>query len=55
FPTLACISMDICTIPANSVPCECLFSAGAEIATDCHSQLGAENFEELQVMKHAWQ
>ena len=32
--TLARIAMDVCTIPATSVPCEHLFSAGAEVATD---------------------
>jgi hAT family C-terminal dimerisation region len=47
--------MDICAIPATSVPCERLFSAGAEIATDRRSRLGADRFEELQIMKHAWQ
>lgn len=36
------------------MPCERLFSAGAEVATDRRSRLGAERFEELQVMKHAW-
>ena len=41
-------------IPASSVPCERLFSAGAEIATDHHSCLGSIRFEELQVLKHVW-
>lgn len=35
YPTLACIAKDVCAIPATSVQCERLFSAGAEIATDC--------------------
>ena len=44
----------ICAIPATSVPCEHLFSAGAEVATDRQSCLGAERFEQLQVLKHTW-
>ena len=54
YPTLARIAKDICAIPATSVPCEWLFSAGAEITTDRRNRLGAEWFEELQVLKHAW-
>ena len=41
-------------IPASLVPCEQLFSADAEIATDRRSRLGSIWFEELQVLKHAW-
>ena len=47
--------MDICAIPATSVPCEQLFSAGAKIATDHRSHLGSDRFEQLQILKHAWQ
>jgi hypothetical protein len=47
--------MDVCAIPATSVPCERLCSAGAEIATDCRSCLRADRFEQLQILKHAWQ
>lgn len=54
YPTLARIAQDVCAIPASSVPCERLFSAGAEIATDRRSRLGADKFEELQILKHAW-
>jgi len=54
YPTLAHIARDISTIPASSVPCERLFSAGAEIAADRRSRLGSEKFEELQILKHAW-
>jgi len=36
------------------VPCERLFSAGAEIATDRRNRLGSDTFEQLQVMKHQW-
>ena len=54
YPTLLHIAMDICAIPATSIPCEQLFSIGAEIATDCHSHLGADRFEQLQILKHAW-
>ena len=39
---------------ASSVPCERLFSAGKETAADRRSRLGAERFEQLQVMKFAW-
>ncbi|KIJ59097.1 hypothetical protein HYDPIDRAFT_101305 [Hydnomerulius pinastri MD-312] len=53
--TLSRIAKDVCVIPATSVPCERLFSAGAEIATDRRSCLGMERFEQLQVLKHAWQ
>jgi len=54
YPTISRIAMDVCAIPATSVPCERLFSAGAEVATDHGSCLGAENFEQLQILKHAW-
>jgi hypothetical protein len=46
--------MDICAIPATSVPCKRLFSAGAEITTDRRSRLGSDRFEQLQILKHAW-
>ncbi|KIK94263.1 hypothetical protein PAXRUDRAFT_143270 [Paxillus rubicundulus Ve08.2h10] len=52
--TLASIAKDICAIPTSSVPCERLFSAGAEIATDHRSCLGSKTFKGLQVMKHTW-
>ena len=45
----------MCAIPATSVPCERLFSAGAEIATDRRSCLGPDKFEQLQILKHTWQ
>lgn len=51
---LAHISMDVCAIPATSVPCEQLFSAGAEIATDHHLCLSSDRFEHLQVLKNSW-
>ena len=54
YPTLARITKDVCAIPATSVPCEHLFSGGGEIATDRWSRLGANKFEHLQVLKHAW-
>ena len=46
--------LNILAIPASSVPCEWLFSAGQHIATDFHSQLSADCFEQLQIMKSAW-
>ena len=54
YPTLAQIAKDVCAIPTTSVPCEHLFLGGSEIATDQRSQLGADKFEHLQVLKHAW-
>ncbi len=54
YPTLSRIVMDVCAIPTTSVPCERLFSAGGEIATDCHSRLSSDKFEHLQVLRHAW-
>ena len=46
--------MDICAIPATSVPCKRPFSAGAEVTTDWWSHLGADKFEQLQLFKHGW-
>lgn len=46
--------MDVCAIPASSVPCEQLFSGGAETATNKRSRLGAECFEQLQMLKFLW-
>lgn len=46
--------MDFLPCQASSVACERLFSAGGEIATKRRAQLGAERFEELQLMKSAW-
>jgi hypothetical protein len=54
YPTLARITMDICTIPTSSVLCKQLFSGGAETATDYHSHLGAKHFEQLQMLKFSW-
>ena len=54
FPTLRRIAIDYLACRASSVPCKRLFSAGGEIATKRHSQLGAARFEELQVMKSVW-
>jgi hypothetical protein len=54
YPTLRRIALDYLPCQASSVPCERLFSAGGEIATKRRAQLGAERFEELQMMKFAW-
>lgn len=54
YPTLSRIAVDVCAIPASSVPCERVFSGGAETATDRRARLGAEHFEQLQVLKFAW-
>ena len=48
------MARNICVIPASSVPCEHLFSTGGEIATDRHSHLGSDHFEQLQILKHGW-
>jgi hypothetical protein len=54
FPTLAAIALDVLPIPATSVPCERLFSSAKLTAVDRRARLGAERFEELQLMKWAW-
>jgi hypothetical protein len=41
-------------LQASSVPCEHLFSASKQTADDHRARLGAERFEELQIMKFAW-
>lgn len=46
--------IDYLPCQASLVPCECLFSAGGEVATKQQAQLGAAWFEELQMMKFAW-
>jgi hypothetical protein len=48
------VALDFLPCQASSVPCECLFSGGGEIATKRRARLGAECFEELQMMKFAW-
>ncbi|KAG1719566.1 hypothetical protein EDB19DRAFT_1647996, partial [Suillus lakei] len=32
-----------------------LFSVGTKIATDHRSRLGADKFEQFQILKHMWQ
>jgi hypothetical protein len=54
YPTLSRMARDVCAIPASSVPCERLFSCGAGTVTDRQACLGAERFEQLQVLKFAW-
>ena len=54
YPTLAKIALDVLPAQASSVPCERLFSAGKEIAVARRSQLGADLFEQLQMLKFAW-
>jgi hypothetical protein len=46
--------LDFLPCQASLVACEHLFSAGGEITTKRRAQLGAEWFEELQLMKFAW-
>jgi hypothetical protein len=54
YPTLRWIALDFLPCQASSVPCERLFSASKQVATDRHARLGAQRFEELQLMKFAW-
>jgi hAT family C-terminal dimerisation region len=54
YPTLGRMALDILPCQASSVPCERLFSASKQVATDRRARLGAERFEELQLMKFAW-
>ncbi|EIW73844.1 hypothetical protein CONPUDRAFT_27963, partial [Coniophora puteana RWD-64-598 SS2] len=54
YPTLSRIALDILPIQASSVPCERLFSAAKEIATDKRARLSLVRFEQLQMLKHAW-
>ena len=54
YPLLAHITLNVLAIPASSVPCEHLFSVGKQTADHCHTRLGTEKFEQLQVMKFSW-
>ena len=54
YPTLGRIALDFLPCQASSVPCERLFSASKQVATDRRARLGAQKFEELQLMKFAW-
>jgi hypothetical protein len=54
YPTLRRVALDFLPCQASSVPCERLFSGGGEIATKRRARLGAEHFEELQMMKFVW-
>ena len=49
------IALDVLPCQASSVPCERLFSASKRTAVNRRASLGAKRFEELQVMKFAWQ
>lgn len=48
------MALDFLPCQASSVPCERLFSASKQVATDRRARLGAKRFEELQLMKFAW-
>ncbi|KIL56399.1 hypothetical protein M378DRAFT_188574 [Amanita muscaria Koide BX008] len=54
YPTLALIALDILPCQASSVPCERLFSASKQVATDRRARLGQQRYEEIQLMKFAW-
>jgi hAT family C-terminal dimerisation region len=55
YPTLARIALNVLPCQASSVPCERLFSASKQTADYRRASLGTKRFEELQVMKFAWQ
>jgi hypothetical protein len=55
YPTLARIALDILPCQASSVPCERLFSSSKQVATERRSRLGSDLFEQIVVMKSAWQ
>ncbi|KAM6489237.1 hypothetical protein JOM56_015407 [Amanita muscaria] len=40
---------------ASSVPCERLFSSSKQVAVERRSRLGSDHFEQLLMMKSAWQ
>lgn len=54
YPTIARIALDVIPCQASSVPCERVFSAAKLIAADRRARLGAETFEQLQILKHVW-
>jgi hypothetical protein len=54
YPTLARIALDVLPVQASSVPCERLFSAGKEVADERCARLGAQRFEQLQMLKFEW-
>jgi len=54
YPTLGRMALDFLPCQASSVPCKRLFSASKQVATDQCARLGAQHFEELQLMKFAW-
>jgi hAT family C-terminal dimerisation region len=54
YPTLRHIAIDYLPCQASSVSCEHLFTAGGEVVTKQWAQLGAAQFEELQMMKFTW-
>jgi hypothetical protein len=54
YPTLGRMALDFLPCQASSVACERLFSASKQVATDRRARLGAQRFEELQLMKFAW-
>lgn len=54
YPTIARIALDILPAMASSVPSERLFSSSGNTADDQRSRLGAERFEQAQIMKWHW-
>lgn len=54
YPTIARIALDILPVMATSVPSERLFSSSGQTADDQRSRLGAERFEQAQIMKWHW-
>ncbi|KAE9393279.1 hypothetical protein BT96DRAFT_743621, partial [Gymnopus androsaceus JB14] len=54
YPTIAHIALNILPVVATSVPSEHLFSSSRHTADDQCSHLGAEHFEQAQIMKWHW-
>jgi hypothetical protein len=54
YPTLSQIALDVLPAQASSDPCEQLFSAAKQVVDDWRSRLGAERFEQLQMLKFTW-
>jgi hypothetical protein len=54
YPTLRRIAIDYLACQASSVPCEHIFSAGGEVASNRRAQLGDVRFEKLVMMKFRW-
>lgn len=52
YPTLAKIARDYLAVPASSVPCEQIFSGGADLVTSKRSSLSADSITECMCLKN---